>query len=181
MANMAVPNPGSPAGGGAAIAIPRFIVGVLVLFAIGVMLYGVFMRYIMLPVFDRFDWEPISFFWVEEMGEAALAWITLIGAAIGVAERSHFTLAVVTHNWSAKAQRIVHTGNYLFIAFFGGLIAWIGVKLSILNAPLLSPGLEFSLAWLYVPVTVGGILIAIYAVQALRGPVTQHDITDVKE
>jgi len=168
--------------GNPAVGIPRFIAGVLVLFAIGVMLYGVFMRYIMLPVFDHFDWDPISFFWVEEVGEATLAWITLIGAAIGVAERSHFTLAVVTHRWSARAQRMVHVGNYLFIAFFGGLIAWLGLKLAILNAPLTSPGLEFSLAWLYVPVTVGGILIGIYAIQAIRDPVIhEHDISDVKE
>ena len=170
------------AAGNSAVGIPRFIVGVLVLFAIGVMLYGVFMRYLMLPVFDYFDWDPISFFWVEEMGEAALAWITLIGAAIGVAERSHFTLAIIAHRWSAGTQRAVHIGNHLFIAFFGGLMAWLGVKLAVLNAPLTSPGLEFSLAWLYVPVTVGGILIGIYAVQALRDPVIHiHDITDVKE
>lgn len=174
--------PSAAVGGNPLTALPRFLVGVLVLFAIGVMLFGVAMRYIMLPVFDYLDWDPINFFWVEELGEAALAWITLIGAAIGVAERSHFTLAVVTHRWSRGAQRVVHIANHLFIAFFGGLIAWLGVKLAILNAPLTSPALEFSLAWLYVPVTVGGILIGLFALQAARDPEPhQHDISDVKE
>jgi len=174
--------PSAVVGGNSLTTVPRFLVGVLVLFAIGVMLFGVSMRYIMLPLFDYLDWDPINFFWVEELGEAALAWITLLGAAIGVAERSHFTLAVITHHWSKGAQRVVHFANHLFIAFFGGLIAWLGVKLSILNAPLTSPALEFSLAWLYVPVTIGGILIALYALQAARDPVVhEHDISDVKE
>ena len=56
------------------------------------MLYGVFMRYVMLPITDWLDVDPVNFFWVEEVGETTLAWLTLIGAAIAVAERSHFTL-----------------------------------------------------------------------------------------
>ena len=36
------------------------------------MLYGVFMRYIMLPITDWLDVDPINFFWVEEVGETTL-------------------------------------------------------------------------------------------------------------
>ena len=67
------------------------------LLAIGAMLYGVFMRYVMLPITDWLDVDPVNFFWVEEVGETTLAWLTLIGAAVAVAERSHFTLTSVTH------------------------------------------------------------------------------------
>ena len=34
--------------------------------------------------------DPVNFFWVEEVGEMALAWLTLIGAAVGVRERGAF-------------------------------------------------------------------------------------------
>ena len=57
--------------------LPRFVVGGLVLGAIGVMLYGVVARYIFLPIADWLDVDPINFFWVEEVGETALAWITV--------------------------------------------------------------------------------------------------------
>jgi len=163
-------------------AIPKIITGGLVLLAIGVMLYGVFMRYIMLPITDWLDVDPINFFWVEEVGETTLAWLTLVGAAVGVAERSHFTLTLLSHRFSLRTQRVIHVGNNLLIAAFGGLVAWLGVKLAMLNRMLTSPALEFSLAWLYAAATVGGILIALYALRAASDPTgPDHGITDVRE
>ena len=41
---------------------PKFIVGFLVLFAISVMLCGVFLRYVMLPITDWMDVDPVNFF-----------------------------------------------------------------------------------------------------------------------
>ena len=70
------------------------------------MLYGVFMRYVMLPITDWLDVDPVNFFWVEEVGETTLCWLTLIGAAVGVAERSHFTLTLlVAPLLAARAAR----------------------------------------------------------------------------
>jgi TRAP-type C4-dicarboxylate transport system permease small subunit len=162
--------------------IPKIITGGLVLLAIAVMLYGVFMRYVMLPITDWLDVDPINFFWVEEVGETTLAWLTLIGAAVGVAERSHFALTLLAHRFSLGVQRAIHIGNNLLIAGFGALIAWLGVKLAALNAMLTSPALEFSLAWLYAATTAGGILMVLYALQAAIEPAgPDHDITHVRE
>ncbi len=159
---------------------PRVLVGALVLFAIGVMLYGVLCRYVLLPITDWLDVDPVTFFWVEEVGEAALAWMTLVGAAIGVGERTHFTLNVLVHKFPPGVQRAIHVVNHVLIMGFAALVAWIGFKLAQLNAPLTSPGLEFSLAWLYVPASIGGILMMIYALAAARDH-HDHEITDVRE
>ena len=70
----------------------------LLILAIGDLIVGVFLRYVMVPVTDWLDLDPINFFWVEEVGEYSLAWLTMIGAGIGIAERAHFTLHVVTHH-----------------------------------------------------------------------------------
>ena len=166
---------------GAANAVPKIVVGGLVLIAIGTMLFGVLARYVLLPITNWFDVDPVNFFWVEEVGEAALAWITLIGAAIAVREHSHFALSVFTHRLSPAMQRLIHIGNHIAIAAFASLVAVLGVKLARLNAGLTSPGLEFNLAWLYVPAAAGGLLMAIYAIEAAFGPPTQHHIEDVKE
>jgi len=164
------------------LAIPKIVVGGLVLLAIGTMLYGVFMRYVMLPITDWLDVDPVNFFWVEEVGETTLIWLTLVGAAVAVAERGHFTLTILTHHLPLRAQRIIHVANNLLIAAFGGLLAWLGVKLAILNAMLTSPALEFSLAWLYASAVVGGVLMALYALDAARRPAgPDHQITDVRE
>ncbi len=159
---------------------PKIVVGGLVLAAIGVMLVGVFLRYVMVEITDFFDVDPVNFFWVEEVGELLLAWLTLIGAGIGVAERSHFTLTVLTHRLPERVQLVIHVFNQLLIAGFGGLVAWLGFKLAMLNRGLASPALEISLGWLYAAAAVGGILIAFYALGTI-GDRSEHTLFDVQE
>jgi TRAP-type C4-dicarboxylate transport system permease small subunit len=162
--------------------LPRILLGGLVLLAIGDMLYGVFARYIMLPVTDWLDIDPPNFFWVEEVGETTLAWLTMIGAAIAVAERSHFVLNLVTHRFPPAARRVLHVAQHLLIAGFSTLIAWLGFKLVLLNSMLTSPALEISLGWLYASIVVGGILMVIYALDAARNPDgPDHSFVDVRE
>ena len=162
--------------------LPKVLLGGLVLFAISVMLYGVFARYVMLPVTDWLDVDPPNFFWVEEVGETTLAWLTMIGAAVAVKERSHFALNLVSHRFSAPARAALHVVHNLIIAGFGGLVAWLGYKLVVVNMTLTSPALEISLGWLYASATVGGILMALYALDAARHPAgPEHTFADVRE
>lgn len=150
--------------------IPRIVVALLLVAAIVNLLIGVFLRYIMIEVTDYFDLDPVRFTWVEEVGEMMLAWLTLVGAAIGVRERSHFTLHVLTHNWSARAQSIVERIHHVLIAGIGAIAAWYGVKLCLLNRTLVTPGLEINLAVLYASVVVGGVLLVIYAISMIVNP-----------
>ena len=134
---------------GAVLAIPKVVTGGLVLLAIGVMLYGVFMRYVMLPITDWLDVDPINFFWVEEVGETTLC-LAHPDRRRGRRRRAQPLHAdLLTHRFPPRARHVIHVFNNLLIAAFGGLIAWLGVQLAMLNAMLTSPALEFSLAWLY--------------------------------
>jgi len=162
------------------LAAPKIIVGGLVLFAIGVMLTGVFLRYVMVEITDYLDMDPVNFFWVEEVGELALTWLTLVGAAVGIAERSHFTLTLLTHRFPPGVQRGINVFNHLLIAAFGGLLAWLGWQLVVLNGGLASPALEISLGWLYASAVVGGILIVLYALGTATRPL-EHTLADVRE
>jgi TRAP-type C4-dicarboxylate transport system permease small subunit len=155
--------------------LPKLVIAALLLLAIGNLLVGVFLRYVVVEITDYFDWPTVSFFWVEEVGEFALAWLTLIGAAVGIAERSHFTLTVLTHWLPARAQRHVHRVNCLLLAAFGLFAAYQGWRLCVLNSTLTSPGLEINLAWLYFSAVVGGVLISLYALGAAFGPARQSE------
>ncbi len=162
--------------------LPRILLGSLVLFAIGVMLYGVFARYILVPLTDWMDTDPPNFFWVEEVGETALAWLTLIGAAVAVKERGHFALNLISDRLSPGGRAVLHVAHNLIIASFGGLIAWLGFKLVLLNRTLASPALEMSLGWLYGCTVAGGILMALYALDNARKPRgPDHSFADVRE
>jgi TRAP-type C4-dicarboxylate transport system permease small subunit len=154
--------------------IPKIVVSLLLAVAIVNLLVGVFLRYIMIPVTDYMDWDPIPFTWVEEVGEMMLAYLTLIGAAIGVRERAHFTLHVL--KLAPRGLVLVERIHFTLIAAVGLLVAWFGVKLCILNSTLATPGLEINLAVLYGSAVIGGILLAVYAISMIVAPPPQTDL-----
>jgi TRAP-type C4-dicarboxylate transport system permease small subunit len=150
--------------------IPKFAVTALIVLAIINLLVGVFLRYFVGAVTDYFDLDPVPFTWVEEVGEMSLAWLTLIGAAIGVRQRSHFTLHVLTHHLSPAAQLWISRFNHLLIVGVGCLAAWYGYKLCVINSVLATPGLQINLAWLYASSVLGGVLIALYGLSMIFSP-----------
>jgi len=157
--------------------IPKLTVTALIILAMINLLVGVVLRYFAGMVTDWLDIDPLPFTWVEEVGELSLAWLTLIGAAIGIQSRSHFTLAVFTHRLPETIQLWIHRFNHALIAGVGVLAAWYGFKLCLLNRTLTTPGLEINLAWLYASSVVGGILIAVYGFAMMISPLPQGEPT----
>ena len=156
-------------------AIPKFAVTALIVFAIVNLLVGVVLRYIVGGITDYFDLDPVPFTWVEEVGEMSLAWLTLIGAAIGIRQRAHFTLHVFVHNLSPAAQRWISRANHALIVGIGVLTAWYGYRLCVLNVATRTPGLELSLAWLYGSAVIGGLLIILYGISMILAPPPEGD------
>ena len=151
-------------------AAPKVTVTALIVLAIVNLLVGVILRYFVGAITDWLDVDPISFTWVEEVGELSLAWLTLIGAAIGIQSRSHFALSVFVHRLSPATQLRIQRFNHALIVCVGLLVGWFGFKLCLLNLTLKTPGLEISLAWLYASAVIGGILIAVYGLAAMISP-----------
>jgi len=155
--------------------VPKVAVTALIVLAVVNLLVGVILRYFVGAITDWLDVDPVPFTWVEEVGELSLAWLTLIGAAIGIQSRSHFSLSVFVHRLPEATQLWISRFNHALIAGVGLLVAWYGWKLCLLNSALRTPGLEISLAWLYASAAVGGILIAVYALAMMISPPTLQD------
>jgi len=151
-------------------ALPKITVTALIILAMLNLLIGVVLRYFVGAITDWLDVDPVPFTWVEEVGEIALAWLTLIGAAVGIRQRAHFTLHVFLHRWSPTVQAWISRFNHALIAGIGALTAWYGYQLCVLNFTTRTPGLELNLAWLYASAVVGGMLIVIYAVSMIVAP-----------
>jgi TRAP-type C4-dicarboxylate transport system permease small subunit len=148
-------------------AVPPAFVTVLMLVAIADMLAGVFLRYVMTQVSVVFDLPSIRFFWVEEIGELCLAWMSFVGAAIGIRRGVHFSVQMITDRLPAGARRAVFTAHYLLIAGFGALVAIFGWQVAELNSQSFSPALGLNLRWLYLSSVVGGVLIVIYSAASI--------------
>ncbi len=147
----------------------QLLLAAILALAILDMLAGVVLRYVVVRITDFFDWPGVSFFWVEEVGEFALCWLTFIGAAVAILERTHFALAVLTHRFPPRLQQAVEKVNYLLIAAFGAATAFYGWQVSALNSMLVSPALSINLAFLFFSAVIGGVLIAFYGLGVAIG------------
>ena len=148
-------------------ALPHVVITVLMLVAMTDMVVGVFLRYVMTWVSARFDLPTIRFFWVEEVGEYALAWLTFIGAAVGIRRGTHFAVHIVTERFPPALRRAVTVGHYVLLTGFGALLAVYGWQVAELNSQSFSPALDLNLRWLYLSAVVGGVLMVIYSLAAL--------------
>ena len=147
--------------------VPPVAVTVLMLVAMIDMLAGVFLRYVMTWVSATFNLPSVRFFWVEEIGEYALAWLTFIGAAIGIRRGTHFAVHILTERLAPPLRRAITAAHCVLLVAFGGLVAIYGWQVSELNSQSYSPALDLNLRWLYLAAVVGGILIVIYSLAAL--------------
>jgi TRAP-type C4-dicarboxylate transport system permease small subunit len=154
-------------------AIPKIVVALLLVAAIVNLLIGVVLRYVVVDITDYLDLDPVPFTWVEEVGEMLLAWLTLLGAAIGVRERSHFTLHVL--RLTPSGQKLVDRIHHVLIAILGTIAAWYGGRLCMLNHTLVTPGLSINLAMLYASVVAGGVLLVVYAISMIVAPPPGRD------
>jgi TRAP-type C4-dicarboxylate transport system permease small subunit len=148
-------------------AVPPVFVTVLMLVAIADMLAGVFLRYVMTQVSLFFNLPTIRFFWVEEIGELCLAWMSFVGAAIGIRRGVHFSVQMITDHLPAGVRKAVFTTHYLLIAGFGALVAIFGWQVAELNSQSFSPALDLNQRWLYLSSVAGGVLIVIYSAASI--------------
>src|SRR5436309_9794050 len=112
-------------------AVPKFTITALIILAMINLLIGVVLRYFVGAITDWLDVDPVPFTWVEEVGELSLAWLTLIGAAIGIQSRSHFSLSVFVHRLPVPTQLWISRVNHMLIVGVGILVAWYGSKLGL--------------------------------------------------
>jgi TRAP-type C4-dicarboxylate transport system permease small subunit len=143
-------------------AIPHVVITVLMVVVIVDMLVGVFLRYVMTWVSATFDLPSVRFFWVEEVGEWSLAWMSFIGAALGVRRGIHFAVHLVIDGLPISLRRAVLVVQCLLIVLFGALVAVFGWQVAELNSQSFSPALVLNLRWLYLSSVVGGVLMTVY-------------------
>ena len=147
--------------------LPHVVITVLMAIAIVDMLVGVFLRYVMTKITAALGMEPVSFFWVEEIGEWSLAWMTFIAAAIGVRRGTHFAVQMLVERFPAWLRQVVLVTHCLLLVVFGGLVAYFGWYVAQGNSLSFSPGLGLNLRWLYLSSVTGGVLICVYSLATL--------------
>lgn len=138
------------------------MIGLLVVLALGVFLYGSLVRTLA---------PSLAIDWSEEVTIYLIVWATLLSGGTLAADRSHVSAQIFVHRLSPLARRRLQIGIDLLTLIFCGLVVWLGVE-AVLFADMLdersASTLQAPQAWvLYLALPVSMALIVARIVGAL--------------
>ena len=107
--------------------------------------------------------------WVEQAALLLVVWITFLGAAVGVRHGSHLSVDFIRDAAPRRVRRAALVFCTLALLFFGILLAWQGYVMYERTARRMIPLLGVSEGWRAVPVSLGGALITLFALDDLLG------------
>ena len=139
------------------IALETCAVGVLVIAVCDIVLLQVLMRYL-------FSYPNP---WSEEVSRFCFIWMSMLGASLAVAHRSHFRFDQVTERLGPRARKIVETFAGAVVLLFALLLVGTGIALMDLTTGERSAALNLPVALVYAAAPVSGALMVIHL---LAGP-----------
>ncbi|MXW56791.1 MAG: TRAP transporter small permease [Gemmatimonadales bacterium] len=129
-----------------------YAVGVLLIAVCGVILLQVLMRYL-------FAWPNP---WSEEVSRFCFIWLSLLGASLAVARRSHFRFDQVTGRLPPRATKVVETSAAAVVLLFALVLIGTGIALMDLTMGERSAALNLPFAFVYAAAPVSGALMVIH-------------------
>ena len=139
------------------IALETGAVGVLVIAVCDVVLLQVLMRYL-------FSYPNP---WSEEVSRFCFIWLSMLGASLAVAHRSHFRFNQITQRLAPRARKVAETLAGAVVLLFALLLIGTGIALMDLTMGERSAALNLPVALVYAAAPVSGVLMAIHM---LAGP-----------
>ena len=103
--------------------------------------------------------------WTDELSRFLMVWLAVFGWILASRKRIHVRIRYVQDLLPARAHRLVETVFQVAMALFGALIAWYGVGLVAKNHDLEATSLPISMAWMYVPMVLAGVVTAAQGVR----------------
>jgi TRAP-type C4-dicarboxylate transport system permease small subunit len=117
---------------------------------------GYFVVVTVLQILFRFVLKiPAS--WTEETAKYAFIWMTFVGSSLGAKIQSHIRVDMFETSLKGTPRLIVNWLNQLiFLAFAVFMtVVGIGMCVSLLSRPQVSPALKIPMQWIYAALPVG--------------------------
>jgi TRAP-type C4-dicarboxylate transport system permease small subunit len=115
--------------------------------------------------------------WTEPAVLLLMSWFILLGSATGVRERGHIGFEIGLALSPPPVRFVLKLVTELLLIAFGIAMTVYGSQLAIGTWGALTPMIGISQGWDYVPVAVGGALIALFSVERLLMVLTGTDET----
>jgi TRAP-type C4-dicarboxylate transport system permease small subunit len=111
-------------------------------------------------IYRYFLLAPIS--WGEEMARFMFIALAMLGAALAVKDRSHFTITILTSRFPAFVRVWLRVGIALGTSLLLGIVIDKGWRLTLLNQNQESPALGVPMSIPYSAVPVGAMLMLVF-------------------
>ena len=105
-------------------------------------------------VFGRYVLGRMSI-WSGELSTFALAWATMMGAAVGLKKGYQVRMTFVLEKLPRRLARVVEGTGFLFMFFFLACMMYYGIGQVIVNHQQTSPGMEIPMSLPYVALPLG--------------------------
>jgi TRAP-type transport system small permease protein len=135
-----------------------FIACVLVVALLGCVALGVITRGL---------GDPLS--WTDELSRFLMVWLAVFGWILASRKRIHVRIRYLQDLLPVRAHAIVEIVFQIALTLFGVFITWYGVGLVGKNIDLEATSLPISMAWMYVPMMLAGIVTSIQGAREVAG------------
>lgn len=102
-----------------------------------------------------------SLSWSEELSRYLFAWLILIGACLGIEDRSSICIDVIENLTHGNAKKIIHILQYVFSLIAVGIMFYASIKFVQLGARQLSPAMAIPMAVIYMCFPIGFVLMGL--------------------
>jgi len=150
---------------------------VILIMAILVMdvLWGVFSRYV-LGSQSR---------WTEELATFLLIWVSLLGAGVAFASKSHLGVDYFVGKLDPQARLLAEVAANVLVAFFAiAAFIWGGSILvkETLASNQISPAMGIKVGYVYLAVPTSGVFIVIFTIETIAEILSgKHDFTEKED
>ena len=116
---------------------------------------------VLLGVATRTLGDPLI--WTDEGSRFLMVWLAVVGWWLASRRRAHIRIRFFVDLMPPSARRLAELAIQAAVAVFGALTAWHGASLVLRNYDVTATTLPISMAALYVPVVLAGLVTALQA------------------
>ncbi len=113
--------------------------------------------------------------WTEPVALVLLSAVMMLGSACAVRSDSHFGFLVAVDAASPTMQQVLRAISRIIVALTGGALAVAGVFMCVDQWPVAMAGAPLSQGISYLPLAIGGALIAVFSIERLLVPLPQRE------
>ena len=101
--------------------------------------------------------------WVEQLSLLLIAYITFLGAAVGVRRNTHLSIDFVREGLPALPREVMRYIADIMVFVFGVFMAWQGWNLILANTERPIPMLDIPESWRAAPIFICGVLVVVFS------------------